>query len=170
MTDDTRIALRQSLEILFRWATAPGAYMRPSELQSDRVEDKNCHMWIEGVVVPLDPDTGSAPDFPPLGATKNFALSVLVGETDIVIANALADYLLDRGHEYAQACFEKGRAQGREEERRRCLAVVDKEEALCQYDTPPFTALAEVREMIASGYNPASPPPTTPPDPPPEPR
>ena len=62
---------------------------------------------------------GSAPELPPLTTAQQLALSVLLGD-ESVLPQALADYLLDQGHEYATAVAERARA----EERERCLRVV----------------------------------------------
>jgi len=51
---------------------------------------------------------------PPLPEGKQFALTVLLAEDDTTIANALADYLLDQGHDYATAVAEKARREERE--------------------------------------------------------
>jgi hypothetical protein len=43
-----------------------------------------------------------------LTAAQQLALSVLLGD-EMVLPQALADYLLDQGHEYATECYEKGK-------------------------------------------------------------
>lgn len=50
---------------------------------------------------------------PPLEPDQHLGLSALLRDPDM-LPQALADYLLDQGHEFAQACFEKGRAKERE--------------------------------------------------------
>ena len=56
---------------------------------------------------------------PGLEAKDHLALSVLLGD-EAVLPDALADYLLDQGHEYAVAVAEKARR----EERRRIVDTI----------------------------------------------
>ncbi len=66
-------------------------------------------------------------DIPPLTTAQQLALSVLLGD-ESVLPQAMADYLLDQGHEYATAVAEKARA----EERERIAAVCDGCAEACQ--------------------------------------
>lgn len=53
-------------------------------------------------------------------ADKVMALSVIVGDPN-TLPQALADYMIDHGHEYATAAYEKGKA----DERARCVAICE---------------------------------------------
>lgn len=52
---------------------------------------------------------------PDLPADKVLALSVLIGD-ESALPQALADYLIEQGHEYATACYEKGKADQRKQD------------------------------------------------------
>lgn len=170
MTDEMWADLRTGIEFVVQVARAEGGVSHHLEMTTASPDGGirelrfNFKLWETAFTA-----FGKSFTPPPLNPACILALNVLVGDPT-TLPQALADYLLDQGHEYATAVFEKGKAQGREEERKRCLTVVDKEESLCQYDTPPFTALAEVRDMIATGFAPPATQSFTPPDPPPEPR
>ncbi len=114
MTDETRAELRRGLTELVTWAMCDNGertleVSRGHSRQSRRVE-----------VFKRDESV----DPPPLTAAQQLALSVLLDEPDSVIASALADMLLDAGHEYATAVAEKARSEGVEEERGRCADIV----------------------------------------------
>ena len=109
MTDETRAELRRGIELILRSVSAGygvksgrPAYMLSGgyahNLYTDRIPNGiECH------------------NFPPLTTAQHLALSVLLGD-ESVLPQALADYLLDHGHEYATAV--------RDAERQRCLRVI----------------------------------------------
>ncbi len=52
-------------------------------------------------------------DLPELTAQDVLALNVLLGDP-ATLPKALADFMIDQGHEYAVECYEKGKADERE--------------------------------------------------------
>jgi len=95
MTDETLAELRRGIEILVR------------AVAFDRdVAFCTCHS-LHSVVS----SANTFGPFPPLTTAQQLALSVLVGEPDTVIASALADYLIESGHEYAAAVADKARRE-----------------------------------------------------------
>ena len=105
MTDETRAELRRGIELILRSVSAGygvksgrPAYMLSGgyahNLYTDRIPNGiECH------------------NFPPLTTAQQLALSVLIGD-ESVLPQALADYLLDQGHEYAVECYERGKRDG----------------------------------------------------------
>ena len=107
VTDETRAELRRGIELILRSVSAGygvksgrPAYMLSGgyahNLYTDRIPNGiECH------------------NFPPLTTAQQLALSVLIGD-ESVLPQALADYLLDQGHEYATAVrdAERGRIAG----------------------------------------------------------
>jgi hypothetical protein len=107
MTDETRAELRKGFEIMVRAAMGgEGAFLNERTFDSHGtvfVTELTSYQRSLGVTHPGQ--------LPPLTAAQHLALSVLVGEPDAVIADALADYMLNQGHEYATACYAKGRRE-----------------------------------------------------------
>ena len=114
MGDESRAELRSGIEALLRTAERGGdVYVidspgprgdpDPPRIPTDRVTAVVAEWPESGLVPPRE-----------LSPEKAFALTVLLGEDDTTIANALADYLLDKGHEYATAVAEKARKEERE--------------------------------------------------------
>jgi len=113
MSDDLRngieLAIRAEAggaDVLQDYVSTDAAYMTVPRSPAVR------HEWSLRVVQLAPP--GGEPALPPLSVEKQFALTVLLGRDDATIANALADYLLDRGHEYATAVAEKARKEEQE--------------------------------------------------------
>lgn len=148
MADTTRAELRRGLETLARVA----GVMREPVVS---VTTGRFHLSVGAEVRVVEGAEVLRIDPPPeLTTAQHLALSVLVGEPDTVIASALADYLLDQGHEYAAAVAEKAK----KEERSRCAAMVD---AIAFHEyredrDPPemyevFNSLLRVARRIADG-------------------
>jgi hypothetical protein len=130
MTDEQRAELRRGIEWLVRVVAASQtlshADIRGSAVMSWRASYSwcDCHDYqvtARGV-------SNTATDPPPLTTAQQLALSVLIGD-ESVTADVLADYLLDQGHEYATACYERGREFGASAERERAKAEGEKSEA-----------------------------------------
>lgn len=102
MTDDARARLRDGIAWVVRFAALPGTVVGH--------EESEFHASV------MADNYQSAGPLPELTTAQQLALSVLIGEPDYVIANAMAEHLLDQGHEYATAVLDA--------ERRRCLRVV----------------------------------------------
>lgn len=100
MTDDTRAELRLIFESVVR---AGGADTSLREMPGGAGNYHEISVFSPAVY-----------SHPPLTAAQHLALSVLLGEPDTVIQSALADMLLDMGHEYATAVAERARAEERE--------------------------------------------------------
>ena len=88
----------------------------------------------------------ATPQPPPLTTAQQLALSVLLGD-EAVLPDALADCLIDQGHEYAAAVAEKARR----EERRRIVGLIrawadDAYDAGEAEQSEMLTALVEVVE------------------------
>lgn len=96
MTDETRSELRRVIEAAVR---AGGADTSFRELPGGA-----------GNYYELSVFSAIVFDRPALTSAQQLALSVLLGD-ESVVPQVLADYLLDQGHEYATACYERGRAE-----------------------------------------------------------
>lgn len=106
MTDENRAELRRVVEALVRRSLCDDA--TNVYIGSNGSGDGD-QMYF---VTSFKSDESVA--LPPLTTAQQLALSVLIGEPDTVIQSALADMLLDMGHEYATAVAEKARAEERE--------------------------------------------------------
>lgn len=113
MTDEQRARLRVGIGEVVRAGLSgqPGVRADPdhSVLSGEAGEP-----YTEIAVVVTHP--GSHRRYPPLTTAQQLALSVLVGDEG-VLPQAIADYLLDQGHEYATAI--------RQAERERVLAIIE---------------------------------------------
>jgi hypothetical protein len=119
MDVNTRGRLRQGVEQLVRAAAAQSQKHGRCPVEVSRHGATGSgHEWLS-VYLRLD----ESPDLPPLTPAQQLALSVLL-EDEAVVPQVLADYLLDHGHEYATAVAAKAAADGRAEERRRCVEAV----------------------------------------------
>lgn len=109
MSDNERANLRKAVEQIVVAASA----LLPQSIAHERVRAQLQSGGVSGICITtvevFDHTRGH-----PLSPAQQFALSVLVGEPDEVIERALADYMLDRGFDYAQAAYEKGRREERE--------------------------------------------------------
>jgi hypothetical protein len=94
VTDETRAELRRGVEAVVRTALH---YNRIIVYSPEGVNGDH------PTVIARIPYAGSVGDTPPLTPAQQLAISVLLGEPDTVVASALADMLLDQGHEYATA-------------------------------------------------------------------
>lgn len=98
---------------------------------------------------------------PPLDSARQFALDVLLAESDATIENALADYMLDNGFDYAHAVAEKERKEERERiaERLYSESAHLMSRAPDPNDTFEFTAaaLSSVADELVFGVPPAAP-------------
>lgn len=111
MNDETRAELRRDLGLIVQVAALPGAFAAPAEVVHDRVNANAYRSWAVGVAHPFALDESHPPVLPPLTPGKQLALSVLLGD-ESVIPQVLAEFMLDAGHEYATACYEKGKRDG----------------------------------------------------------
>ncbi len=110
MTEQNRSELRRGLEAVVRAAmgcTSPAVTVEGPA---------NGHTRFRCLVAVREDDffTAPPPEPPPLTTAQQLALSVLLSD-EAVSPQALADYLLDQGHEYAVAVAEKARAEEREQ-------------------------------------------------------
>ena len=119
MTNENLAELRLRLTTLVTLAGVPGAEIIDADPRDFKFRDHPSGYASCAVVFPLGPCGNVEP--PPLTTAQQLALSVLIGEPDTVTMSALADMLLDMGHEYATAVAEKARA----EERQRCAVLVE---------------------------------------------
>lgn len=109
MTEETRAELRDGIEAVVRAfglkdtiLVTTGAKARPAGHYSDAVE-----------ITAYVPDGWTVEQTVGLTTAQQLALSVLLGD-EAVLPDALADYLIDKGHEYAVAVAEKARREERE--------------------------------------------------------
>ena len=108
MTDATRANLRRLIEKLVTSLASGGTAVLDTD--SDTITlPAGLHRRPTYTLTFTLPDG----EVKPLDATRIMALTVLVGEPDDVITAALADCLIESGHEYATACYERGRGAGR---------------------------------------------------------
>lgn len=104
MTDENRAELRRGIEAVVRASMVTGCYVS-GQPRRETYTGKIC----ADVAVYRNPSQ----ELPPLTTAQQLALSVLLGD-EAVLPQALADYLLDQGHEYATAVAEKARVEERE--------------------------------------------------------
>lgn len=120
MSDDKRAALRRYLEGMLRIAACP-------DLTTEVIGSlPSANTWAmvsaSCQVRESAARGGEAPDLPPLTAAQQLALSVLLGDPD-TLPNALADFMLDLGSEYAQACYERGKREAFEKMERAAMKL-----------------------------------------------
>lgn len=113
MTEDQREKLRKGFATALRVAEAGGLIHVTNDY--DRLRDTDRTLPYFAVFVGVRWPTGTSSNTTPeeFAPAKSLALNVLLGEPDTVIANALADMLLDAGHEYATAIAEKAAREER---------------------------------------------------------
>lgn len=97
MSDDDRAELRRGIEAVVR-ATLAGKTIRLKAGVSGYTTIAGAGPFDEGA-------------FPALTPFQQMCLSGLLGDT-AMLPQALADYMIDIGHEYATACYEKGKRDG----------------------------------------------------------
>lgn len=106
MTDKLRAELRRGIEGVIRLAVA----IPDPQCRTNGTAREN-EAWVQARTYKEFLPPGG---LPPLTTAQQLALSVLLGEPDTVVESALADMLMDAGHEYATAVAEKARAEERE--------------------------------------------------------
>ncbi len=104
MTSENRAELRRGIDAVVRAAESA------IEIRVESHEPEPHHRRRACVTV-YQVGTGSPPEPKALTTAQQLALSVLLGD-ESVLPQALADYLLDQGHEYAVACYENGKRDG----------------------------------------------------------
>ena len=117
MTEEARAELRRGIEGLVRAAgdcessvrfVPDWPWFNARSVDPDAVAGETHKVEVRV------PGYGTLSTLPPLTTAQHLALSVLLGD-ESVIPQALADMLLDMGHEYATAVAEKARAEEREQ-------------------------------------------------------
>ena len=107
MTDQTRQELRIGIEAVVR-AAQSGWRVGTVKTVADIDGDPESVTTFDLVASRSRPGPWQSP---PLTPAQHLALSVLLGDP-ATLPQALADYLLDAGHEYATACYERGKRDG----------------------------------------------------------
>lgn len=114
MTDQNRAKLRRGIESLIRYPNGVGGWVSADFYGPRPALDNEGEMRAgvnvsAGIVFPAD--TFTLDPIPPLTTAQQLALSVLVGD-ESVLPQALADFMIDSGVEYAVECYEKGKRDG----------------------------------------------------------
>lgn len=111
MTDETRARLRGAIELLVSYAARLDGEARV-QTDSGRLGAYVTYTDHVGVMVVVSTRPEQlGPPTPALTPFQHMCLSGLLGDPD-QLPQALADYMLDQGHEYAAACYQKGKRDG----------------------------------------------------------
>lgn len=102
VTDETRAELLRSLEAVMRAADHDMVVATPLRAAGQGYNAAEVTAYIPADVRPAD-----LPELPP---EKVFALKVLVGDP-ASLPQALADYLMDIGHDATMAAYERGKRE-----------------------------------------------------------
>ncbi|MCU0703379.1 MAG: hypothetical protein MUF18_05245 [Fimbriiglobus sp.] len=116
MDADTQAKLRRGIEALVQSAAAQSREHGHCSIEISRHGAAGGQSAWMAVYARLEGQL----EFTPLTPAQQLGLSVLI-EDETVLPQALADYLLDYGHEYAEAV----RQQARTEERQKCVAALE---------------------------------------------
>lgn len=108
MTDENRAELRRGLEMLVRASARIHANGWPAV--NIRTQEYHYSDGTPAVTRSVEID-GFHPGTPPLTTAQQLALSVLLGD-ESAMPQALADFMIDSGVEYAVECYEKGKRDG----------------------------------------------------------
>lgn len=162
MTDETRTELRRGIELILRSISA--GYGVKSGRPVYMLSGGYAHNLYTGRI----PNGIECHNFPPLTTAQQLALSVLIGD-ESVLPQALADYLLDQGHEYATAVAERATMA----ERVRCVKLMSPVLNDRLFDKTAFEAREAMRypngeydQAFCDAWHATSDPDSSPPSPP----